>query len=736
MLGTLIQISLRNLLAHKVKSVIVGAILVAGTVLVLLGAALLGTIERTMADGIIGSVSGHLQISAEGAKDPLVLFPGPLDGNEIGVIEDFPKVRAAIEALPGVKAVVPQGFDYAMIFAANLIDTKLARLRELHKLGKPKEEAAVRDHVRRIVTLLDEDLSRIRKTINLDRDDTARRGVEDVHKAAQPAFWADFAADFDRKMEFLENRVAQMAVGEDILFLRYMGTDTARFRKSFERFEMLKGEPTPAGMRGLMLNSLYYEEFLKQKTARRLDKIRDKRALGASFATDDELIEWRRMNLAQYKEVTWQLDDLASERVRGALLRALGESAAARPATAASGDQSEVDRLVLALLDTNDDNFDQRYKLFYDVVAPELKLYRVDVGDTLTIRAVSQGGYMSSVNVKVYGVFRFRGMDKSPFSGGVCVMDIVSYRDLYGYVTAEQKQEISTLEVRAGVVEIAADKAEDELFGDDATAIELPVPVTAAIDVTPTAVADGGAQDAGVPALAQAATPAFDEFAGVDMAQGAQAWNRSLLNAKYEQRDIDGGVVRNAAVLLHNREDASRVGAAIQELSKRDGLRIKVMNWQEAAGILGQFVAVIYAVLLIAILGVFGVALLVINNSMVLSTLERTREIGTIRAIGGSRRFVLIMFLIESVVLGVVFGVIGVLVGSGIIATMGEIGIPAANDTLTFVFGGPRLYPTMAPGHVLFALSLVIFVTIVSTLYPALLAVRVTPLEAMQPKEE
>lgn len=739
MLGTLIQISLRNLLAHKVKSVIVGFILVAGTVLVLLGAALLGTLERTMADGIVGSVSGNLQLSADGAKDPLVLFPGPLDGNEIGVIPNFPMVRSAIEALPGVKAVIPQGFDYAMIFAANLIDTKLARLRQLHGKDKPREEAAVRDHVRRIVTLLDEDLSRIRKTIDLDRDETARRGVEDVHKAALPEFWADFDADFDRKMEFLENRVAQMAVGEDILFLRYMGTDTERFRQNFERFEMLKGQPTPAGQRGLMLNSLYYEEFLKQKTARRLDKMRDKRATGASFAVDTELIEWRRMNLAQYKEVTWQLDDLASERVRTALRKGLGDAAAAAavaPATKDNAGQSEVDRLVLALLNTSDETFDQRFKLFYDVVAPELKLYRVDIGDTLTIRAVSQGGYMSSVNVKVYGVFRFRGMDKSPFSGGVCVMDIVSYRDLYGHVTAEQKQEISALEARAGVAEIAAEKAEDELFGDDASAIEIAAPVTAAVDVSAVAAGAESPGDTAVPALAQATTPAFDEFAGVDMAQGAQAWNRSLFDVRYAQRDIDNGVVRNAAVLLHNREDGPSVRAAIEDLSKRSKLGVKVMDWQQAAGILGQFVAVIYAVLLIAILGVFGVALLVINNSMVLSTLERTREIGTIRAIGGSRRFVLLMFLIESIVLGAVFGVIGVLVGSAIIATLGEIGIPAANDTLTFIFGGPRLYPTMAPGHVLFALSLVVFVTIVSTLYPALLAVRVTPLEAMQPKEE
>ena len=724
MFWTLVRIALRNLVAHKVKSLIVGTILVFGTLLVLLGASLLGSIERSMADSIVGSVSGHLQISADGAKDPLVLFPGPLDGNEIGVIEDFPKVRAALEALPEVEAVIPQGFDYAMIFAANLIDTKLARLRTLHKAGDTAQLVPVRDHVRRIVTLLDSDLQRIRQVIHLERDETARKGIEDVHEAAQPSFWADFDANFDKRMEFLENRVAQMSIGEDILFIRYMGTDVERFTKAFDRFELIKGQAIPPGQRGLLLNSLYYEELLKHKTARRLDKIRDKRAEGASFETDKELQEWRRMNIAQYKEITWQLDDAARARVAASLRTALGSEA------------TDVDELTKALLSTDDSNFDARYELFYSKVAPELRLYRVDIGDTLTIRALSQGGYMSSVNVKIYGTFRFRGMDKSALAGMVNLMDIISFRDLYGHVTAEQKDEIAALEERSGVKEVSADQAEDTFFGEGAE-IEEPVAggeTAAPGDTAPAALAEG-ASPVGL-AAAGSPTAGFDEFARVDMAEGAQRWSDTLFSIKYSQADIDGGVVRNAAVVLKDRGQLPAVTAKIQELSKSQGLGVKVLDWRQASGLLGQFVAVIYAVLLIAILGVFGVALLIINNSMVLSTIERTREIGTLRAIGGSRRFVLWMFLVESVVLGAVFGAMGVGLGVAVVQWLGKVGIAAPNDTMVFIFGGPRLYPSMDPSHIAFALGLVISVTIISTIYPTMLATRITPLEAMQPKEE
>lgn len=733
MFWTLVRIALRNLVAHKVKSLIVGTILVFGTLLVLLGASLLGSIEMSMADSIVGSVSGHLQISADGAKDTLVLFPGPLDGNEIGVIQDFPKVRAELEALPEVEAVIPQGFDYAMIFAANLIDTKLAKLRTLHKAGDSEGMVPVRDHVRRIVSLLDSDLQRIRKVIHLERDDTARKGVEDVHEAAQPAFWADFEANFDKRMEFLENRVAQMAIGEDVLFIRYMGTDVERFTKAFDRFELLKGEPIPPGQRGLLLNSLYYEEMLKHKTARRLDKIRDKRAEGATFETDKELQEWRRMNVAQYKEITWQLDDAAQARVAASLRAALGS------------EETDLDALTKALLTTDDSNFDARYELFYSKVAPELRLYRVDVGETLTIRALSQGGYMSSVNVKIYGTFRFRGMDKSALAGMVNLMDIVSFRDLYGHVTAEQKEEIRQLEQRSGVKEVSAEQAEDAFFGEGAE-VEEDAPSGAAV----AGAAVGGAAvggDAGLAAdvspsdtagLAEPTSPTggFDEFARVDMGQGAQRWSDTLFTIRYSQDDIDGGVVRNAAIVLKDRKQIEAATAKIQEISKAKGLGIKVLDWRQASGMLGQFVAVIYAVLLIAILGVFGVALLIINNSMVLSTIERTREIGTMRAIGGSRRFVLWMFLVESIVLGSVFGAIGVGLGAAVVGWLGQVGIAAPNDTMVFIFGGPRLYPSMNPGHIAFALALVIVVTIISTVYPTMLATRITPLEAMQPKEE
>jgi ABC-type antimicrobial peptide transport system permease subunit len=120
---------------------------------------------------------------------------------------------------------------------------------------------------------------------------------------------------------------------------------------------------------------------------------------------------------------------------------------------------------------------------------------------------------------------------------------------------------------------------------------------------------------------------------------------------------------------------------------------------------------------------------------MVMATMERTREIGTMRAIGAQRSEILKMFLVEALVMALVFGGIGCLLGGGIVAYAGKVGLPAVNDVLVFLFAGPRLYPFLAASHIVITLVVVLMVTVVSTLYPALLATRVTPLEAMQDAE-
>ncbi len=139
--------------------------------------------------------------------------------------------------------------------------------------------------------------------------------------------------------------------------------------------------------------------------------------------------------------------------------------------------------------------------------------------------------------------------------------------------------------------------------------------------------------------------------------------------------------------------------------------------------------------LYIAVFIIFIVALVIINNAMMMATMQRVHEIGTMRAIGAQRSFVLGLVLTEIIVLGLVFGVTGAAIGTGIVKWLGRVGIAAPNDWFYFFFSGPRLHPWLTAANLIAAFVIVLLVSAISTLYPAFLATRVAPVRAMQAEE-
>ncbi len=707
----LIHIALRNLLTHKVKSAIVGGLLVFAAFLIIVGLSLISSIDKSMSKSIVNSVAGHIQLQQKGAKDELSIF-GQMGSNEIGYIHNFAEVRKKIEALPEVAAIIPMGIDSSIVFGGNVLDVKLEALRNAVKAGDKQQVDVVRRHVRRMVALLDDELKNLKGFSDAAKmSDDMKQGLIDVAAANQPTFWDSFDQDPFARLEFLENKIAKMAIGEDMLMLRYVGTDTERFRKVFDRFEMVDGAPIPPGQRGFLFNKFTYEEQVKHKTARRLDKIKDRLAEGAQVATDDEIKLWIKLNRSQYKEITYQLDDVATAEVKLALQTELDSK------------EEDLPKLVDAFMDVTDANFSQRYEVFYKVIAPRIRLYAIRVGDTMTINGFSQSGYATTVNVKMYGTFRFHGLDRSTMAGAFNVLDLMTYRDLLGYMTADKKAEIAKLQAASGLKELKRDTAEAELFGEGAGE-----QVEDTTNATPTAAAAATPTDA--PAEATPAALAAGSGGG-----SAKVFARELEKHVYTQAELDGGVIRSTAIMLKPgvsvEEGMAKVNAAIDA----NKFELKALDWRAASGLVGNFVGVIYAVLAFSIFIIFLVSLVIINNSLVMSTLERTREIGTMRAIGAQRWEILLMFVVEAVVMAIVFGAIGCALGYSLVAWYGHFGILAANDFMSFLAGGPRFYPALPGWGLPVAMVAVGIVTLISTLYPAWLATRITPLAAMQDSE-
>ncbi len=703
----LVQISLRNLLASKIN-LLIGGLLLLGTFFFVLFGALLDTLSDSMSKSVVGSVAGHIQIYSSKSKDELSLY-GTMGGDpDLGAITEFPKIKQALETLPNVKTVVPMGTSGALITSGNTVDLTLEKLRELYKQrdGRSTTPAAEKLTAEQYAAQIDSKKSHVRQIVKVLQGDTEKAGVmldetktdadakAALDRVSGDAFWKNFDVDPYESMEFLENKIAPQVTDGNLMFLRYVGTDLDTFQKSFDRMQIVDGQPVPAGHRGFLIAKFFYEEFMKLKNARRLDKIKEGIATGSkTIASDPDLQRYVKENSQQTRELVLQMDAIKTRTAVEKLQGFLGEKT-----------EADLTTLLGQFFTMTDENFAARYAYFYSDLAPLLELYRVRVGDTLTIKAFTKAGYVKSVNVKVYGTFSFTGIEKSPLAGQISLMDLMSFRDLYGYLTSDNTDELKTLKANTAAKEITREGAEDSLFGEGNTVV------------------------------AEATAGIIDEkkeLTGV----AKTLRKEDLIQRVYNQSEIEGGVVLNAAVILKDGKTIDETIAQINKLSDAQGLNIKAISWQQAAGILGQVINFIKGLLLGFVAILFLLAMIVINNAVMMATLQRTQTFGTLRAIGAQRPFVLLMVLIESVVLGLVFGSLGMILGSIAVAVVGKVGIPAFNDYLYFFFSGPKLLPVLNVWNLLVAIVLVLMATTVSTLIPAINATRVSPLAAMQSDE-
>lgn len=123
--------------------------------------------------------------------------------------------------------------------------------------------------------------------------------------------------------------------------------------------------------------------------------------------------------------------------------------------------------------------------------------------------------------------------------------------------------------------------------------------------------------------------------------------------------------------------------------------------------------------------GIAGISLMVggigIMNIMLTTVTERTHEIGLRKAIGAKRRDILLQFLVESMVLSFLGGLIGVALGWGISRLMGQI-----------QFGGSAITPVVGLDSVLLATFFSVAVGLFFGIYPATRAARLQPVEALR----
>jgi putative ABC transport system permease protein len=135
----------------------------------------------------------------------------------------------------------------------------------------------------------------------------------------------------------------------------------------------------------------------------------------------------------------------------------------------------------------------------------------------------------------------------------------------------------------------------------------------------------------------------------------------------------------------------------------------------------------IFDILNIILLSIVGIASVVaavnIANTMYTSTLERTNEIGIMKAIGAKNFFILKIFLLEGAIQGIMGGLIGVLIGYGI----GRLG-----GYLTTQLGVSMLQPRFPVSLFAESLILAFLMATISSILPAYQAAKLNPVDALR----
>jgi putative ABC transport system permease protein len=151
-------------------------------------------------------------------------------------------------------------------------------------------------------------------------------------------------------------------------------------------------------------------------------------------------------------------------------------------------------------------------------------------------------------------------------------------------------------------------------------------------------------------------------------------------------------------------------------------------TWMELSGFLSDLLGIQDAVFSVIVVVVFSIMISAIINTSLMTVMERTREIGTLSALGYRRKHIMFLFMAESSAISVLGGTVGSLTAMLLMKILSYKG-------LIFALPGQKipaiLYPFVPFSFVVFAVALAFVSSLIASLIPAYRASRMKPVDAL-----
>jgi putative ABC transport system permease protein len=145
----------------------------------------------------------------------------------------------------------------------------------------------------------------------------------------------------------------------------------------------------------------------------------------------------------------------------------------------------------------------------------------------------------------------------------------------------------------------------------------------------------------------------------------------ALVSLSFAQSLYDTGSVDRITVVLDSTAHTEAMRAVLTRELAQAGLQLDIRTWNELSPFYTKVKKMFDVIFAISFLIVFTIVVMSVVNTFTMAVMERTREIGTLRALGVRRRGIVSLFSLESVALGAVGSALGILLTLLVVVLVG-----------------------------------------------------------------
>ncbi|MCR5612881.1 ABC transporter permease [Treponema sp.] len=218
-----------------------------------------------------------------------------------------------------------------------------------------------------------------------------------------------------------------------------------------------------------------------------------------------------------------------------------------------------------------------------------------------------------------------------------------------------------------------------------------------------------------------------------------QTENAPEENSTQEQSVVEGDsqneVQTSWNYIICRLNDGEKPGHFVKKLNKffnESEYNVTAISWRAAAGMSAQYIYWMRLIFNIGLILLIGTGFIVVNNTLIIAAIDRTKETGALRAIGADRRFIGVEYLFETLMLTITAGILGCFIGMIGNQILVNAHITFSNTYLIQLFGGTQLKTNVTLSNLGFGMLLSLLLAVIGWLYPVHIALDTSPVVAME----